>query len=1311
MNPPNEHLHPMTHPARGCLLMASATAWLGVVGFLSGSPVLRLGGLESACLGGLSLALLLAEVPTVGPRVQQALLAALGVLLVAGTAAHVLRGPGAPAAAWGLTGPVAAAGLALAAAEGAARHRPHLAATLGLVPLLLGGFGIYHHLAGLPHPLGVGPGWGLEPGAALLLWLLGAGLILRLGLRAWPLALFGRPAKRSEGQELALSAFLGYLGITAILGVAGTRRLRVEVDREWRAQSAELQAIGTLKALDLAGWHRDRRADATLLTAGNLLTRHFEPVLKDPAALEGHFRAWLEALRGHAGYEALVLHDAAGRRVLALPPGIPPAAPPPGGAAPLALRDAGGGIRLSQWVPIRRDRDGALMGTLELRTDPAQAVQPILDAWAASQRMRIHLFQGHPGHGFQLGSGEAPSRLEACQSGALGGCLAEAPAGLTRLNAPGGGQNLTYQLAVTGTPWMLAATASVDGFLAPYHAKSIREFGVLAALCAGAAFAIRAWLAWQAEAETSARLEARVERRALQDRLDLFLDLGSDIVFLLDAQGRIQEANARAEAAYGRSSDSLRGLPFGALRGAMEAAAFPAILERVRRRQMVRVETHHQHRDGTLFPVEETLRPVTLAGIPWVAVLVRDLTQTRERARLMRSLNRIHATRARIHQAIADARDLPDLLRKTPRILAETGRFPWAWVSLEAEAGEAPLSAQAGKGGPPPDLGVLDEGPQGRSLRDGHALVLRAGRDAAPPRPWAPGWDGLSAVAVFPLVRGEGVRGLLVVHAAEAASLTGAGVGLLREVSRDLSSAIRQLDRDAARRRAEADLRELNGILDQAQAVGNLGAYGLDVENGAWVCTPNLDRILGIGPGHPKTVEGWISMVAPDQRDAMRAYLVRILEDRSRFDREYAIVRPATGETRWVHGWGEFQLDPMGRVQRMVGVIQDITERKASEKARLELEAHLAQVQRLESLGILAGGVAHDMNNVLAAILAIASLQEGAAEPGSALARRMGTIVKACDRGREVVKSILFFARQGLARTEGTDLNEVVQEVCQLLSSTTFKRIQVRLELEPDLAPVLADGVAISHALMNLCVNAVDAMPAGGALLLRTGAGPDGSVDLEVADSGEGMPPEVLKRAMEPFFTTKPQGKGTGLGLAMVYGTMQAHDGELVLTSRPGEGTRALLRFPASRVLPVKGPGPEELPDEGADPRRRVLLVEDDPLVRAAQRDALEALGHEVRTAENGLEALVQLESGLRPDVVVLDMNMPVLNGPQTLPRIRQLCPGQPVIVVSGHMDAQVSALLEGDPTLCFLPKPFTPAELRTALRTAVRPNPPTPEP
>ena len=379
-------------------------------------------------------------------------------------------------------------------------------------------------------------------------------------------------------------------------------------------------------------------------------------------------------------------------------------------------------------------------------------------------------------------------------------------------------------------------------------------------------------------------------------------------------------------------------------------------------------------------------------------------------------------------------------------------------------------------------------------------------------------------------------------------------------------------------------------------------------------------------------------------------------------------------------------------------------ERQGLEEQRLILEAQLHQAQRLDSLGSLAGGVAHDMNNVLAAIQALGTVHCLQAPAGSDLRHGLETIIKACERGGVLVKGLLGFARKHLDQEQVLDLNTLVREEAALLERTTFQRVNLILALEEPLPPVRGDAAALSHALLNLCVNAVDAMPAGGTLTLRTRNEAFTKVVLEVQDTGSGMAKAVMDKAIDPFFTTKPQGQGTGLGLAIVYGTALAHGGTLELESTLGQGTLVRFSLPACLEALETAPLAETVHARGH--ALRVLLIDDDELLQVTWSQLMEFMGMEATVVESGERALAELEAGLEVDVVVLDWNMPGLGGAGTLPRLRALRPGLPVIIATGASDADALGMPLALARVQRIAKPFTFEELEFALGRAVAGNP-----
>ena len=404
------------------------------------------------------------------------------------------------------------------------------------------------------------------------------------------------------------------------------------------------------------------------------------------------------------------------------------------------------------------------------------------------------------------------------------------------------------------------------------------------------------------------------------------------------------------------------------------------------------------------------------------------------------------------------------------------------------------------------------------------------------------------------------------------------------------------------------------------------------------------------------------------------------------------------GETILCEWYNTFLRDASGQVLGLTSLVDDITERRRSEEERQRLQAQLYNAQKLESLGSLAGGVAHDMNNVLGAILGWASASRESQPPDSPAYRAFDTIANAAIRGGKTVKSLLSFARHSPAEEHELDVNAILLEEGRLLEHTTLARIHLEMDLEAELWPIRGDASALTHAFMNLCVNAVDAMPDNGTLTLRTRNVDSDWIEVQVADTGSGMTKEVLEKAVDPFFTTKEIGKGTGLGLSMVYSTVKAHQGQMEIQSEPGRGTSVRMRFPASEASPRFSVPAAALRPEANRRTLKVLVVDDDEMIQGAIQTLLDVLGHSTVLVSSGEEALQELEAGLRPDVVILDMNMPGLGGAGTLPRLRALHPAVPVLLATGRTDNTALHLVEAHAKVTLMSKPFSLKELQQAL-------------
>jgi two-component system CheB/CheR fusion protein len=504
------------------------------------------------------------------------------------------------------------------------------------------------------------------------------------------------------------------------------------------------------------------------------------------------------------------------------------------------------------------------------------------------------------------------------------------------------------------------------------------------------------------------------------------------------------------------------------------------------------------------------------------------------------------------------------------------------------------------------------------------------------------------------------------------------------------------------RHRAEESLRESEGRFQLAMEAVSDGVWDRNLETGQRFFNSTYARMVGYEPEEfAQRASRWIELVHPEDRERLLALNEACVEGvLDTFSMEYRFIT-RDGAVKWVLGRGRAaRRDAKGRALRMIGTNVDITSQRTAEAERAKLQAHLMKAQKMDSLGSLAGGVAHDLNNVLGAILALASANLEAQPAESPVHQAFSTISQAATRGGKVIKSLLSFARQSPAEERELDLNEVLREEARMLERTTLAKVRVEMELACDLGAIRGDASALTHAFMNLCINAVDAMPENGTLTLRTfNVDPDW-IEVQVEDTGTGMTREVLEKALDPFFTTKGVGKGTGLGLSIVYRTVEAHRGRMEIQSEPGKGTRVSIRFPSCGG----GLRAHERSEAPAGEVRRqvleVLVVDDDELMQSGLRTLLGMMGHKATVACRGEEALGMLAAGFRPDAIILDINMPGLGGEGTLPAMRALDPAVPILLATGRVDQAAMDLANRQPHVALLPKPFTMEELRRHLET-----------
>jgi two-component system cell cycle sensor histidine kinase/response regulator CckA len=392
---------------------------------------------------------------------------------------------------------------------------------------------------------------------------------------------------------------------------------------------------------------------------------------------------------------------------------------------------------------------------------------------------------------------------------------------------------------------------------------------------------------------------------------------------------------------------------------------------------------------------------------------------------------------------------------------------------------------------------------------------------------------------------------------------------------------------------------------------------------------------------------------------------------------------------------------PQGRYA--VAVVRDVTERLRAEedKARLRAEAQAHRSQRLESLGQLAGGIAHDFNNMLGVILNYANFvieeAESAAPDVTMIAADAKQVVKAGQRGTDLTHQLLAFARREVIRPQPVELNALIAGIRELLDRTVGERISLLLRLEPGLPTVTCDPAQIEQMLVNLALNARDAMPSGGNLVVDTGL-LDDQVRLRVTDSGRGMAADVLERAFEPFYTTKGSAEGSGLGLATVYGIVTQAGGEVGIVSEVGLGTTVTVLLPAG-AFPAPAASPPEQPATGGN-GETLLVVEDEDALRDVAGRILTGAGYRVLSADCGARALdvAERHDGMI-DLLVSDVVMPGMLGKELAERLVVARPDTRVLFMSGYAQPVLASQGTLDDGVALLEKPFTAKGLLTAVR------------
>jgi PAS domain S-box-containing protein len=517
------------------------------------------------------------------------------------------------------------------------------------------------------------------------------------------------------------------------------------------------------------------------------------------------------------------------------------------------------------------------------------------------------------------------------------------------------------------------------------------------------------------------------------------------------------------------------------------------------------------------------------------------------------------------------------------------------------------------------------------------------------------------------------------------------------------------LQANAERLRAEQELRRAEQL--QAAIIQSLPMVLYLMPIGGDRTTPNFisgdfEAMTGLRPDEVESDPRiWIERLHPDDRErVVRAVTASMTSGRLSIEYRWQC---ADGRYKHLLDQAVLLRDIEGRPVEFAGSITDISEQRS-------LESQLIQAQKMDAIGKLTGGIAHDFNNLLAAVIGGLGLLERRAQLEDEHGRILSMTLRAAEQGSDLVRRLLAFARRQKLEPQAVEVAALQEGVSDLLTHTLGGLVDLTWRVDRGVWNVFADQAQLELALINLIINARDAMPAGGTVTIlaenrKVAAGElpviaaGDYVLLSVMDTGTGISADDLEKVMEPFFTTKDVGKGSGLGLSMVYGFAKQSNGAFLIESELGEGTTARLwlpRAPAVRSSKRKAPEPK---GRRLTRKLKLLLVDDHPEVRSTTAAVLEEMGHEVLQAANGAEALrVLKDNDCRSDLLITDYAMPHLSGTEFLREARALCPDVPALIITGY--AETNAINDRPPGVEILIKPFTPAMLDEAIARICEP-------
>ncbi len=1095
----------------------------------------------------------------------------------------------------------------------------------------------------------------------------------------------------------------------------------------------DLGAIADLKVNQITQWRRERLSDANYIYLNNEVTKSIKPLINNSSYSSSikNLPTWMNAMFRNGHYERMMIIDTVNNVLAALPldstcvsQSVLISFDSVRVTKTIIFTEIHTGVHsnpeLDIVIPIIDSSSQAeeIIAFVVLNIDPNEYLFPLIRWWPTTSKTSETVLFRRDGNDVLFIS---PSRSHSHEAMSMRVPLTRTslpsvqsiltPIESIRGNDHRGVPVLASARKISGSDWHIIAKIDEEELFSPMREELYRIIVIGGAFTTLAVLMLLVFSRQQRMKYYFSLYQNESEKNVLLQKYEFLTKNANDCMFVTDENFTVVEVNKRACTLYQYTEEEFLQLDIYDLRTPEAQKEIQSQFNRLDLKKGAVYRTEHRKKDGTIFPIEVSNIMMVIDGKTFYQAIIRDLTERVIDEQKILKLNRLYATLGQINESIVRTTDKEQLLHNVCSIVVEQGEFQMAWIGTvnSAKRTITPIIiegvlgvtleeiAQYMKNVFDKDLPIIDaiiskkivalsdlEG--NAKLKDYQEILAQR---------------GIKSYASVPILSNGVVVAILNVFSTEQHFIQKEEFHLLEEISEDVSFAMERIQSKEEQNLLQQQLLELQLAVDTSGEI----VFITNQEGIFQYVNPAFTRLYGysseevIGKVTPRILKSgklnlelysnfWQKLL---NKEVYKGELLNKAKDGKLLNVEVS-VSPIVDHHSVLLGF--------------LAIQRDVTERK-------QIEEQYYRSQRLESLGTLAGGIAHDLNNVLAPIMLAVELLKKQYK-GDQSQSMIETLERSAVRAKGIIQQILTFARGSDGERLELQPKYIIKEIEKIVQETFPRSIECKNEISKNLKMIVGDVTQLHQVMLNLCVNARDAMPNGGRLLLKAencvineenppihvDAKPGEYVVLSVTDTGMGMSKDIQIRIFDPFFTTKEHGKGTGLGLATVYSLVKSHGGFITVQSEPEKGSCFSVYIPAALYAQetVQGAKEEKLPVGNGE---HILVVDDEASVRDITKQTLELFGYKVSQASDGTEAIAMYaKHRYSIDVVLTDIMMPIMDGYATIRALKKINPELIIIAASGLVaDEEIIKTTIGT-IEAFIQKPFTPAKLLVTLDT-----------